>query len=237
MKFILVVAVVGLIILPSKALKLAGTNRFDSVMRELKMTNTESPALETVANSVQRSDGLLNTVFAFKPFFSVAKGIARKSIVSRGAKIGVSWDDEVGRLQTNMDMLTTEYNRVRDPRIEYPSYYTKPFHAYDEGNLCWDAAMEVECAALSVHCHIYTGSPKILEREGDFKLRDNFHTEMRKMLAEKHFKPKKILDVGCSTGLSTAKLHDSFPDAEIIGIDLSPYMLAGNKVLAVSKSL
>lgn len=87
--------------------------------------------------------------------------------------------------------------------------------------------MEVEPAALTVHAPIYTASKSDLEIEGDFKLRDNFHTCMRKIFTMSNFEPKKILDIGCSTGLSTLKLHDSFPDAEIIGMDLSPYMLAG----------
>ena len=38
--------------------------------------------------------------------------------------------------------------------------------------------------------------------------------------------PKTIVDLGCSTGLSTLKLHQSFPEAEVLGMDLSPYMLA-----------
>lgn len=46
------------------------------------------------------------------------------------------------------------------------------------------------------------------------------------MLREYHFTPKRILDVGSSTGLSTLKLQATFPTAEICGIDLSPYMLA-----------
>ena len=36
---------------------------------------------------------------------------------------------------------------------------------------------------------------------------------------------KRILDVGCGTGMSTAALMDSFKDAEIIGVDLSKEML------------
>lgn len=57
-------------------------------------------------------------------------------------------------------------------------------------------------------------------------LRDNFHKNMLKIFESRDFKPKRILDVGCSTGLSTLKLHDSFPSAEIIGLDLSPFMVA-----------
>ncbi len=118
---------------------------------------------------------------------------------------------------------------------QYPSYYLKPFHAYDEGNLSWQAAMEVESAALTVHAQIFPTTSLDNEKEtiplnpkGDFILRDNFHKNMLSILEQKqHTKINRILDIGCSTGLSTLKLHDSFPNAEVLGMDLSPYMLAG----------
>jgi ubiquinone/menaquinone biosynthesis C-methylase UbiE len=84
--------------------------------------------------------------------------------------------------------------------------------------------MEVEVAALTVHAPIFN---KELGRDGDFILRDNFHKNMLKIFENSGFKPTKILDIGCSTGLSTLKLYDSFPHCEIIGLDLSPYMLSG----------
>lgn len=43
---------------------------------------------------------------------------------------------------------------------------------------------------------------------------------------EKGPEPNNILDIGCSTGLSTLKLADTFPSARITGVDLSPHMLA-----------
>ena len=64
------------------------------------------------------------------------------------------------------------------------------------------------------------------QTQGDSKLRGNFHDRMVDLLREYHFTPKRILDVGCSTGLSTLRLQATFPQAEICGIDLSPYMLA-----------
>lgn len=88
--------------------------------------------------------------------------------------------------------------------------------------------MEVEPAALTVHAPIYTKDRDELDITGDFTLRDNFHSKMRQIFTATGFVPKKILDVGCSTGLSTLKLHDSFPQAEIVGMDLSPHMLSGN---------
>lgn len=34
-------------------------------------------------------------------------------------------------------------------------YYLKPFHAYEKGNLSWDAAWEVELAAKSFHANTF----------------------------------------------------------------------------------
>lgn len=38
--------------------------------------------------------------------------------------------------------------------------------------------------------------------------------------------PRRILDLGCGTGSTTVLLKQQFPQAEVIGLDLSPYMLA-----------
>ncbi len=38
--------------------------------------------------------------------------------------------------------------------------------------------------------------------------------------------PRRILDLGCGSGLSTVELRRAFPDAEIVGVDVSPDMLA-----------
>lgn len=62
-----------------------------------------------------------------------------------------------------------------------PEYYRAPFHCYPEGNLCWQAALEVEPSALSVHANIYTTKGEF-EAEGDDRLRSNFHQRMREML-------------------------------------------------------
>ena len=35
-------------------------------------------------------------------------------------------------------------------------------------------------------------------------------------------RPRRILDVGCGTGRATVQLAEKFPDAQVIGIDLSP---------------
>ena len=147
-------------------------------------------------------------------------------MVERGREISVDWDQNVQSLNNNIVDLTNIYDKILSKKLKYPSYYLKAFHAYEEGNLSWKAAMEVDSAALTVHAHLYTESQKILERDGDAKLRDNFHRNMKKIFERNNFYPSRILDIGCSTGLSTFKFFESFPGVEVIGLDLSPFMLA-----------
>ncbi len=42
---------------------------------------------------------------------------------------------------------TARMQAIEDPTVSYPDYYQRPFHAYEQGNLCWEAALEVTMAA------------------------------------------------------------------------------------------
>jgi len=169
----------------------------------------------------------LENVFRIKPLFRLAARKARLSMEERGREIGVNWKGNVFDLEEKFDALLVEFDTVFQPKVAFstPAYYKQEFHAYDDGNLSWQAAMEVDSAALTVHAPIFAKKGE-LDIRGDSELRDRFHRNMKELFAERQFKPRVILDVGCSTGLSTIKLHDSFPDAEILGLDLSPYFLA-----------
>ncbi|MFZ4639508.1 MAG: hypothetical protein ACOYMP_03755 [Nodosilinea sp.] len=37
---------------------------------------------------------------------------------------------------------------MQNPHLTYPAYYTTSFYAYDEGNLGWQPAMEVEATLV-----------------------------------------------------------------------------------------
>ncbi|WP_017654251.1 class I SAM-dependent methyltransferase [Fortiea contorta] len=49
--------------------------------------------------------------------------------------------------------------------------------------------------------------------------------------------PRRILDLGCGTGSATLMLKRAFPQAEVIGLDLSPYMLVRAEYKAISANL
>lgn len=65
-----------------------------------------------------------------------------------------------------------------------------------------------------------------MDPAGDWKLRQSYHEKMKTMLKLPNGSPKKIVDIGCATGLSTFALHEAFPEAELTGVDLSPYFLS-----------
>ena len=189
---------------------------------------SSTPAKQRVPLKVQLAQGLIGAAFSFKPLYKAASAKARTGILANGRLIGVDWAERVENYRQSLDDLERRFERIKDAAVVTPDYYNVPFHAYDEGNLSWQAAMEVESAALTVHSNIYTPSRDVLELEGDAKLRESFHVAMKAALSERvtTFSPSMIVDAGCSTGLSTLKMAESFPSALVFGVDLSPFMLA-----------
>lgn len=174
---------------------------------------------------------MVESLFKFPPLFKAAAANARKKIVDRGAEMGMDFAHEIEKLKEvdwNGKMV-----EATDPKVVMPEYYKAPFHAYPEGNLSFDAALEVTVAAKSVHATVMSEDGKTLDPDGDDKLRASYSKCMKELLEEMEVKKdiKDILDVGCATGLSSLELLRAFPNAQVTGIDLSPYMLAVGKYM------
>lgn len=170
--------------------------------------------------------GAVNALFSFKPFFRFAARKAREMMQERGEAIGHPWGPGLAALsQHDWD---AELARVRDSELEYPDYYVKPFHAYENGNLSWDAALEADLAARAVHATVFDPLRNELDPEGDRKLRESYHEKLKGFLAAPRCRPPaSVVDIGCATGLSTFALLEAFPEASrFVGVDLSPFFLA-----------
>jgi len=172
----------------------------------------------TINSQPSLSTKIINTLLAIKPLAEFAKSRARNMIITRANKIGVPWQENVNALQKHD--WQSELVRIENPDLVYPPYYLTSFHAYEKGNLDWQCAWEVESAAYSVHSTIYSATPSI---EGDRNLRKNYHRVLQEQL---QIVPQRILDLGCGIGMSTRALKDTYSQAEITGLDLSPYFLA-----------
>ena len=167
---------------------------------------------------------LVNTLLKIKPLSKFAKDRARKLIINRAESIGVAWRDDAKFLRSRGSSTAfspqwdTDLAKVSNPNLQYPEYYLTSFHAYDRGNMSWDAAMEVEVAAYSVHAKIFVATGT----NGDARLRQSYHDLILKTLPTP---PQSIVDIGCSVGMSTFAMQAIYPQAHIAGVDLSPYFL------------
>ncbi|MBV6625055.1 MAG: class I SAM-dependent methyltransferase [Rivularia sp. (in: Bacteria)] len=163
------------------------------------------------------STRLINGLLGIKPLFNLAKHQARQMMIKRSERIGVPWKKQVEEMKTvNWE---NEIKQVENPNISYPNYYLDSFHAYEEGNLGWKPALELEVAALTVHSTLFN---KAGELAGDSKLRASYHDVLKPQIPE----PKDILDLACGVGLSTFALQKIYPQAKVTGLDLSPYFLS-----------
>jgi ubiquinone/menaquinone biosynthesis C-methylase UbiE len=171
----------------------------------------------TIEPKLGLASRLVNGILAIEPLANFAKQKARKMMVDRAEKIGVAWRDNVRQLQSRD--WDKDFQQVCDPNLAYPDYYVTSFHAYDKGNLSWDAALEVESAARAVHATIW-GEANI---DGDSRLRQSYHDIVK---AKLEIEPRDVVDFGCSVGMSTFALQDLYPQANLTGVDLSPYFLA-----------
>jgi ubiquinone/menaquinone biosynthesis C-methylase UbiE len=168
---------------------------------------------------------LVNSLLSIGPVAKFAKSQARELIIKRAESIGVAWRDDVKFLRSRGGeaALSPQWERdlaqITNPNLQYPKYYLTSFHAYDRGNMSWDAAMEVEVAAYSVHAKIFaeTGTT------GDTQLRKSYHDLVTQALP---MPPQHILDIGCSVGMSTFAMQQVYPAAQLTGLDLSPYFLS-----------
>jgi ubiquinone/menaquinone biosynthesis C-methylase UbiE len=180
--------------------------------------NSSTPSVNRLATQ------MVNGLLSVKPLAAFAKNRARNLIIKRAESIGVAWRKDVKTLRsrdTNQPFdpaWEQELAQFTNPKTSYPDYYLTSFHAYSEGNMGWEPAMEVEVAAYSVHAKIFAETGK----NGDQQLRHTYHQVLQEHITHA---PQNIVDIGCSVGMSTVAMQSFYPQAQITGVDLSPYFL------------
>ncbi|MGB3299810.1 MAG: class I SAM-dependent methyltransferase [Phormidesmis sp.] len=181
------------------------------------------------------ASSLINGLLAVRPLAKFAKYKARNMMMDRAEGLGIYWRNEVKVLEARgregekgvAPVWEEELGAIANPHITYPPYYTTSFHAYDEGNLGWLPAMEVDVAARAVHARIWPEGDERAGIRGDESLRQSYHKVLKETLlnAPNSSDPKNIIDLGASAGRSTFALQETFPAAQLTGVDLSAYFL------------
>jgi ubiquinone/menaquinone biosynthesis C-methylase UbiE len=187
--------------------------------------NTLNPIPSSSTPLVNRlATQVVNSLLAVKPLAAFAKNRARNLIINRAESIGVAWRSEVKILKARDTgkpfdpAWEQELAQFTNSATTYPDYYLTSFHAYSEGNMGWEPAMEVEVAAYSVHAKIFAETGKT----GDQQLRQSYHQILQANIPQA---PQQIVDIGCSVGMSAVAIQSAYPQSQITGIDLSPYFL------------
>jgi ubiquinone/menaquinone biosynthesis C-methylase UbiE len=89
----------------------------------------------------------------------------------------------------------------------YPPYYRRTFHWQSDGYLSRRSAALYDVGVE----FLFGGTADVMRRQAI----PHLHAA----------RPRTILDVGCGTGRTLAQIRAALPDAELIGLDLSPYYL------------
>ena len=143
---------------------------------------------------------------------------SRNMMINTAKENGVPWADAVAWIRG-----ATTWELDEDADVAVPAYYRQPFHAYEPGNLCWEAAWEAEVAGRAVGARNYPA----FGADGEEAFRGAFDDALVAAGARTPGAGDTILDLGCATGHGTRRLAAKFPDAKaLVGVDLSPYMLA-----------
>lgn len=114
--------------------------------------------------------------------------------------------EELRRFYESKDW-EAESDRFRQPNLTYPEYYrSQNFHGIESGYLNSGAAVSYDPIT-------------------QYALPPNETWIRQDAINSIGGEPRRILDLGCGTGSTTFLLEKAFPRAEIVGLDLSPYML------------
>lgn len=170
---------------------------------------------------------LLDAVLGSPVYKAVLVPQAKKTMVKTAESNGVPWRGALAWIkeQGPWTLATDEQS------IAVPEYYRKPFHAYEDGNLCWDAAWESEIASRAVGARNFPD----FGADGEAAFRSAFDDALLSIGASCPV-GGQIVDLGCGSGVSTRRLAANFPAAgSIVGLDLSPYFLAvGRRLLKLA---
>lgn len=167
---------------------------------------------------------LIDRLLAVEPLRHVLFWQARRLIIGTAESRGIAWRDRREALQVSAEPLLTAST---NPATQPPAYYLARFHAYNAGNLCWQAACEAEQATDAMALRVWPDEP-LQPAEAQRRLRQAIYEAIAPSLDGP---VRRALDLGCSVGVGTRALQTWLEarqqEAVVVeGLDLSPHMLA-----------
>lgn len=160
---------------------------------------------------------LLDAALSSPLYKAVLVPQAKRTMVSTAEQNGVPWSAALEWIQSK-----GPWTLPNSEAIVAPEYYRQPFHAYEEGNLCWEAALEGEIASRAVGARNFPAAGA----DGELAFRGAFDEALESLGATVP-DGGRVVDLGCGSGISTRRIAAAWPRAEsVVGIDLSPHFIA-----------
>jgi SAM-dependent methyltransferase len=133
--------------------------------------------------------------------------------------MGLGWSEFMDEMWQNLPVLEATAKKLTDPKVQIPDYYFAQIHAYKDGNLCWESAMEEDLWSKLMIAPLYNNA-----LDGDVQMRQKWLSITSRAIKTN---PKTATDLGCGTGLSMYMLDSKWPSLEAVtGVDLSTFKLA-----------
>lgn len=158
-----------------------------------------------------------------QPYYQMWSALQRTSQEMMWDSVSTSVERQLDGLVEAARRHSSQLGSLRlDPSLPIPSYHQAvDIHCQPGGYHAELCADDVSAGAIYDRAvHVYA-----MGRMGD--LNDDLGASAVAWLRRTHpdFKPRRILDMGCSVGHSTLPYVDAFPEAEVHGIDVGPSML------------
>ena len=193
---------------------------------------TNAAASPRWADSSRGLGRLIETLIGISVFRRPLFFQARQLIIRTAERNGIPWRQRREELRLAAEPLRSS---SMSAGVHPPDYYIARFHAYEQGNLCWQAAAEAEQATDAMALRVWPDQ-QLTPVKAQQMLRDAIHAAVEPLLnGVQH----RVLDLGCSVGVSTQALarwlnsraaQRGELSPELIGLDLSPDMLAVARV-------
>ena len=172
---------------------------------------------------------LIAAVLAVEPMRQLLFLQARRMMIRTAETRGIPWRQRREQLRQQAEPLLASSTEAA---VVTPPYYRARFHAYAQGNLCWDAACEAEQATDSVALRVWKEEKQLSPEAAQQRMRNGIYAAIEPSLSGP---VRNVLDIGCSVGVGTLALDDwleqhGHSGVHVSGLDLSPQMLAVAKV-------
>jgi len=193
------------------------TTKLTSTTGSTIAVNDQIPAEGTMMNSPAFK--ILDFIMSIPIIHDIMFGVYRKQIVEKSEKMGLPWTEFMDEQWEALPDLEAKAKALTNPAVKIPEYYYAPIHAYKDGNLCWESAMEEDLWSKLMIAPLYNNA-----LDGDVQMRQKWLSITASAIKPN---PVKATDLGCGTGLSMYMLDSKWPSIDqVTGVDLSTFKLA-----------